>query len=186
MESSKAGRLANWLQIGANLGILAGLILVGFQIAQSNRIAAAQLFGENVESNISSYLALIGETPEQSMVRVLYEPQRATTQDYFVADQVYRVIFRQLTRAVLLSQANLYGTTDAVNPQSFGRLNFALFACPYGLAWLDQMLVALPPENSLHDALTLMRQEAGRRPAAATLEDRRTRVVDHLARLRGS
>jgi len=43
-------------------------------------------------------LALLGETPELSMSRVLFEPEAATREDYFVADRVYSAILRQLAR----------------------------------------------------------------------------------------
>ena len=40
MESSNSG---HWLQIVANIGIIAGLFLVGVQVMQSNTLAASQL-----------------------------------------------------------------------------------------------------------------------------------------------
>ncbi len=46
MESSKIGY---WLQVGANIGILAGLILVGFQINQNTKISHADLTARSYE-----------------------------------------------------------------------------------------------------------------------------------------
>jgi hypothetical protein len=54
MESSKLGY---WLQVSANIGILAGLILVGLQMTQSNSLAATQLLSDNIESQITHDLA---------------------------------------------------------------------------------------------------------------------------------
>jgi hypothetical protein len=75
MNSSK---IASWLQIGANFGILAGLILVSAQIVQSNTITGAELFSNNLESTVTRELALVGETPEVSMWRVMFDPEAAT------------------------------------------------------------------------------------------------------------
>ncbi len=68
------------------------------QIRQSNTITGAELYSEQVESVVMRELALLGETPELSMSRVLFEPEAATREDYFVADRVYSAILRQLAR----------------------------------------------------------------------------------------
>ncbi|NIP14072.1 MAG: hypothetical protein GWM88_04805 [Pseudomonadales bacterium] len=49
------GKLPDYLQVGGNLGLIAGLILVGVQIIDSNRIASAELFGTSVGSAIGLY-----------------------------------------------------------------------------------------------------------------------------------
>ena len=46
MESSKLGY---WLQVGANIGLLAGLILVGFQIQQNSQILRTQVITEEAD-----------------------------------------------------------------------------------------------------------------------------------------
>ncbi len=78
MESSKVG---SWLQIGANFGILAGLMLVSVQIVQSNAITGAELFSDNLESTVARELALVGEEPEVAMWRVMFDPDHATPQE---------------------------------------------------------------------------------------------------------
>jgi hypothetical protein len=138
MESSKFGY---WLQVSANIGILAGLILVGFQIAQSNSLTATQLFSDSIESQITRDLAVLGETPHLSMMRVMYEPEKATREDYVVADSLYMVIIRQLVRTELLAREGLYGGgRSGVSPEGFAGINYFLFGCPYGIAFLDQWI----------------------------------------------
>ncbi len=169
MESSKVG---SWLQIGANLGILAGLILVSAQIFQSNAITGAELFSNNLESTVTRELALVGETPETAMWRVMFDPNNATPQDYFVADRVYLAIFKQYNRARVLSEAGYYGTSDTINAEGFVRINFQSFSCPYGLAWLDQVLASLTAEDPRYRDLKLMRGLAEKRMLANPLIER--------------
>ena len=181
MDSSKVN---SWLQIGANFGILAGLILVSVQIVQSNAITGAELFSDNLESTVTRELSQVGETPEESMWRVMYDPDKATPQDYFVADRIYLAIFRQYSRAGVLSRAGYYGTADAVNATGFVRSNFHSFSCPYGLAWLDQVLASITAEDRGYTDLKLMRDLASKRMFANPLIDRLEAAVEIAKQLK--
>ena len=178
-------RPSNWLQIGANAGILAGLILVGIQIMQSNAIAAAQVFQSNVESTMSYELALVGENADVSMRRVLFEPELASRDDYYVADRIYAVIGRQLTIAHAFSDQGLYGNAPGISPAGFVRVNFRLFACPYGLASLDQALSGIPPSN-FRESVELMRELASDRSEATNMAARIQRADVLLKQIQNS
>ena len=169
------GRVGNWLQIGANLGILLGLILVGVQINQSNAIAGAELLHANIESTINREIALFGESANESMHRVLFAPETAKPQDYFVADRVYNTVQKQLVRAILFEQSGLYGLGVAT-PDGFVRNNFRLFACPYGLASIDQALAVIPEGGVLHQYSMTMRELALRSMTDQPIRDRINRV----------
>ena len=157
VEPSKVG---SWLQIGANVGILAGLVLVSVQIIQSNDITGAELFSDNLESTVTRDLALVGETPDESMWRVIHRPDEATPKDYFIANHLYLVILKQLNRANALSDAGLYGTNANIDARGFASINFHLFSCPYGVAWLDAVLASIPPEIAGYSSIKLMRDLA--------------------------
>ena len=43
------GRLGQWLQVGANIGILVGLVLVSLQIQQSSHLTRAALFATHMD-----------------------------------------------------------------------------------------------------------------------------------------
>ena len=183
MDSNKIG---SWLQIGANVGILAGLILVSAQIFQSNAITGAELFSENLESTVARDLALLGETPEASMWRVMYDPDNAEPQDYFVADRVYHVLFRQYNRARVLSEAGFYGTADAISARGFVRMNYQLFSCPYGLAWLDQLLADIAGSPAVED-FEYMRELAEKQIIEEPLSERldaAKEIAEQLAEMR--
>ena len=178
------GKAASWLQIGANLGILIGLVLVGVQISQSNAIAGAQIFHANIESTINREIALFGESPNESMHRVLFKPESATPEDYFVADRVYNTVQKQLVRAIMFEDAGLYGVGVAT-PEGFVRNNFRLFACPYGLATIDQAIAFIPKDSPLYAYPRLMRDLAAETMAGQPIHDRLSRVnnlIEELSR----
>ena len=176
-------KLQNWLQIGANVGILIGLILVGGQIYQSNTIAAAELFSDNLESTIVREIGLFGESPEQSMARLLFDHENAQPHDFFVADRVYSVIYRQLVRASVLSNDGLYGNSEVINAQGFVNVNYHLFACPYGIAWLDQIIERARSSNPLMSAFVQMRDLAVSRLASEAQGDRISRANELAKKL---
>jgi hypothetical protein len=178
MGLSKVGY---WLQIVGNLGILAGIMLVFIQIRQSNEITGAELFSQSLESTVARELALLGETPEFSMTRVLLEPGAATREDFFVADRVYMSILRQFSRAFILSEAGLYGTQESINAIGFININYSLFACPFGLAWLDERLATSPADSPFHQNLSLLRELAANRSASERFGDR-IRRAEEIAR----
>ena len=174
MESSKFGY---WLQVGANVGILIGLMLVFAQLRQTNTITGAELFSDNLESVVTRELALLGETPELSMSRVLFDPQTATREDYFVADRVYSAALLQLRRAMLLSDAGFYGTNEnVINARGFVKLNYQIFANPYGLAWLDQAAEDWGPTGEVRENILFMRELASRQSAVEHMSNRMNRA----------
>ena len=101
------GRVANWLQVGANLAILAGIALVAFQIQQANDLAAVQMGDANIESSIAKEFALMGENPQESLYRVMTAPETASELDFFVAERVYAVMVRQIIRSKVMEVQGL-------------------------------------------------------------------------------
>ena len=54
-------RLSAWVQLGASVGILIGLALVGVQIQQSTEIARVQFVNSSYESTIRAFEMVVGE-----------------------------------------------------------------------------------------------------------------------------
>ena len=176
-----------WLHVLGNIGIVAGLVLVSVQIRDSNRIASAEMFSASVDTVVSLNIAQLGETPHQSMTRVLYEPSSASVEDLYVADRVYDALFRALVRVHVLDQLNLYGGEE-INPDGFVHAHYQAFACPYGLAWLDRALegiqgVAGGSDQPLYKSLTMIRNLAETNSAQNALADRQARTREIISKL---
>ena len=93
MESSKFGY---WLQIGANLGILAGLILVGLQMNQNSELLQLQLLRQDADSLIAAEQAYVGENFAEVWQKHIEEPENLTLaemkimESYLYSQSVYR------------------------------------------------------------------------------------------------
>ena len=129
----------NKLQIGANIAILLGLVMVAFQINQANDISSAEFLDTGITADNTRQLSILGENPNESMYRVLHKPNTATPEDYFIADRIYETLIAQIQRSIILSQEDLY----LGNVRGLVRANLELFSCPYGIAYLDQFISEL-------------------------------------------
>jgi hypothetical protein len=79
-------RASGLLQIGANIGILLGLILVGVQIRDSNRIANAQFVADDYLVTMASYELIIGESMSRAWARASANSNEHTDEDIIVID----------------------------------------------------------------------------------------------------
>ena len=64
------GKVGDWLQISANIGILLGLLLVGIQINENSKIARADLTARTFEIANEYNLAMLGENPSEALARI--------------------------------------------------------------------------------------------------------------------
>ncbi len=83
MESSKFGY---WLQIGANLGILAGLILVGLQLQQNSRLMELQIINDQNEAYNAGLWAAAGEQYADVWEKHLEEPENLSLSEMRVLE----------------------------------------------------------------------------------------------------
>jgi hypothetical protein len=93
-----SGKLSNWLQIGANIGILLGLLLVAIQIRQGSDIARAQIENDFYIADLQLELAMMGEQPHKSWIKAVFAPEEMTEEDAAVVDRYINYNFIQLRR----------------------------------------------------------------------------------------
>ena len=82
-------RLANWLQITANIGIIGGLILVGFQLQQNSDILRAQMMNAESRSVIDQELQFIGEEGAKAWVSAMSNPESVSPEHHRIMEAVY-------------------------------------------------------------------------------------------------
>jgi hypothetical protein len=99
-------KVANWLQIIGNLGIVGGLVLVAVQINQSSEIARAEQISKGYE--------YVMQIPVQMPVEVIdayaksyLEPLSLTERDYFDLGAKLTGDFIGLRRLIRLEEAGL-------------------------------------------------------------------------------
>ena len=85
----KKVNIGQTLAVLANLGVLAGLILVAIQINQSTEIAKAQLENDYFLADMQLELAMMGESPVTSWVKAVNAPDEITREDAAVLDRYF-------------------------------------------------------------------------------------------------
>ena len=84
MDSNK---ISNWLQVAGNFGLLAGLVLVGFQINQNTEIARTSLTARSFELSMQMNLTRMGENPEVALVKAATDPASLTDEEISIIAQ---------------------------------------------------------------------------------------------------
>ena len=95
MNTEKLGR---WLAPVANLGVIAGLILVAVQINQNTQITKAQIANDYFLADMALELAMMGEHPAVSWNRAVYAPDELTSEDAVVLDRYFNYGLVQIHR----------------------------------------------------------------------------------------
>ena len=176
MDSNK---VANWLQIGGNIGIVVGLILVAVQIKQSSDLAHAQLVSDGYAMSISLQLALAGEEPGVAWTKAINDPENVTDDDLMKLDVMLRAIWYFMTR---MEYMNELGMSSVTTPQRAEFFVWDFLDNPVALAWWEVAEAEggvgnIAPET--RDDTTALLKKLGR----DTMHQRR---LDYFARLRGN
>ena len=82
------GKLGQWLQVGANIGILAGLVLVALQMQQSLDLARIQLEKQEAEAYTATEMAIAGENFAQVWQKSIEQPKDLTLAEMRVMESV--------------------------------------------------------------------------------------------------
>ncbi len=129
-----SNRLNNWLQIGANIGIIAGLVLVGLQLKQNSDLLRTQLLYEESGRFIASEQALFGEEPARIWAKSIERPRELTLEELRVVDAYLYATLEQWRATHMLAQHGLLDDTE--DWQSRIRDEAAYFlGNEYGRAW---------------------------------------------------
>ena len=113
-------RLNQWLLLGSHLGILASLLLVGFQIQQTTELTKAQLFSDITSSRMEMAGATLGENPAPILAKALKEPDALTESELYVMDAYLIRGLNEVRRALVLERVGLdVGITAPENTLAF-------------------------------------------------------------------
>jgi hypothetical protein len=91
-------KLTQWLTIGSNIAVLAGLLLVAVQIYQNTEITKAQLANDYFLMDMELELKMMGESPIDSWVKAVYSPDEITPTDAAVLDRYFNFGMVQINR----------------------------------------------------------------------------------------
>ena len=105
MESSKLGY---WLQVGANLGILLGLIFVGLQIQQDRELKQVEMLSRTWTDLFEREIAAMGDEPYRAIVKAASNPEELTEEEIYVYQTYLSVVLLGWGRRMALEQKELF------------------------------------------------------------------------------
>ncbi|MGI9328071.1 MAG: hypothetical protein ACR2PZ_22815 [Pseudomonadales bacterium] len=154
-------KVSNWVQVGANIGILGGLLLVGIQINQNTSAIKAQMNTSAQESLLQSELAMMGENPALMWAKSIESPSDLTLSEQRVMD-AYIYLHYMRWRHSYYSAGDGFVDEDQWRWFAEGDAPFIL-GNPYARSWWERYKeeggeIGLPPalreviEQSLLDA----------------------------------
>jgi hypothetical protein len=118
----------SWLSIAANIGIVAGLVLVAFQINQESEIAGTTIQSELLGNSIDYYETIVGEDAAESLAKAIYDPPSLSERDKVVLFNLYLGEFVKTYRQEVLlepdeppSNATVFRWTDGLLVNDYAR-----------------------------------------------------------------
>jgi len=87
-----------WLKFAANLGVIAGLVLVAMQIKQNTEITKAQIANDYFLADMNLELVMMGDDPARSWAKAVYTPDEIDHHDAVVLDRYFNYGVVQIQR----------------------------------------------------------------------------------------
>ena len=132
----KIDRFGGWLALGANLGVVAGLVLLAVELRQNTQVVRGQATASLMSGLASAEIALMGEDATAAFVKAVESPETLTSEDIFKVWAMLNVITlaaRQTHEMYVMDLASEEAWRTAVGWAS-GTLNF-----PFGRVWWSEM-----------------------------------------------
>ena len=130
-------RLNRWLSLVANLGLLAGLILLAVQINQNSQLARMQLISEGQIAANQVWAVTMGESPSTVIAKSIESPKQMTYADFMVMDAWLSTSLNVLYRNYELAREGIFEETHWQEGE--GTYANWLLANPFGRAWWDEL-----------------------------------------------
>jgi hypothetical protein len=99
---------SRWLTLGANLAILAGLVLVAVELNQNSQLTRTALIAEGSALENQIWTPLISELPGEIIAKAAECPQRLTYADFIALDAFLYTSFNDVYREYELNREGLF------------------------------------------------------------------------------
>lgn len=131
--------LRHWLQISADVGLLVGLVFVGFQLYQDREMKTAELIASSLQEHHARNISLMGGDPASTLSK-LDSDQALDARDQFIAQAYFDARFANWSRNSILENLGML-------PASWRNgivLPDHLWANPYGIEAVESYLEGSP------------------------------------------
>jgi hypothetical protein len=129
------GKLNRWLQVSANIGIVLGLVLVGFQLKQNSELARIQLLYEESNRAIELETAVVGEQAAEVWAKSIETPEDLTLAEMRIMEALLWSFLEQLRGTYRLAEQGLLSNEDW-RSRAESEVTF-YFGYPYSRAWWE-------------------------------------------------
>lgn len=126
-------KLNKWLQVSANIGIVLGLVLVGFQLRQNSELARIQLLYEESSRMVALETSVIGERGADVWAKSIEAPEDLTLAEIRVMEALLWSFIEQLRGTYRLAELGLLSEEDW-RRRAESEVTFQL-SDPYSRAW---------------------------------------------------
>jgi len=128
----KTEKINSWLSLGANIGVVVGLMLVAYQINQEAELAKVQLFSDVTTSMNEFNQALMGDDPLEIVAKSIENPHKLTLAEMQIMDAYLISAVNEIRRLELLRQSGLdvEGSMAGIHAYYFGN--------DYARAWFQE------------------------------------------------
>ena len=106
------GKLNNWLQVSANIGIVLGLVLVGVQLRQNSELARIQLLNDESQRVVEFELELVGEHGASVWAKSIEDPENLTLEEVRIMEALLWSFIENLRGTYRLAQLGLLEDSD--------------------------------------------------------------------------
>ena len=127
------GKLSNWLQIAANVGIVVGLLLVGVQLKQNSDLLKTQLLYDESRRAVDLETLVVGENGAEVWAKSISDPKNMSLPEQRIMEALLWSFSEQLRSTRLLAELGLLEDEEwrlRVNSETAFYL-----ANDYGKAW---------------------------------------------------
>jgi hypothetical protein len=127
------GKLNNWLQVSANIGIVLGLVLVGVQLKQNSDLVKIQLLYEESRRTVDLELQVVGERGAEVWAKSIEEPENLTLEEVRIMEALIWSFIETQRGTYRLAQLGLIEEQDWKSRVE-AEVSF-WFGNGYGAAW---------------------------------------------------
>lgn len=127
------GKLNDWLQVAANVGIVLGLLLVGVQLKQNADLLKTQLLYEESQRAIELETKVVGENGAEVWAKSITDPASLDLAEKRVIEAILWSFVEQLRASHMLAELGLLDDTEWRTRVTSDAAYY--LANPYGRAW---------------------------------------------------
>jgi hypothetical protein len=104
----KIEKITSWLGLFANIGLLGGLLLVAFQIKQSNDFAYAANSTVAYQQETDKWLAEMGENPAAVLTKARLHPRNLTPEEVWIVTSEVRWVISMFRRNARMEEVGIF------------------------------------------------------------------------------